>query len=72
MFDFHPRHLAYPGATIYVMILAFTYGTVSALVVTVNQSLAHTLVGAANLLGYSDLDGNEVSWEPCKGYPVIS
>ena len=47
------------AATIYVMILAFTYGTVSALVVTVNQSLAHTLLGAASLMGYAELDENE-------------
>lgn len=48
------------AATIYVMILAFTYGTVSALVVTVNQSLAHTLLGAASLMGYAELGENEV------------
>jgi uncharacterized membrane protein len=41
------------------MILAFTYGTVSALVVTVNQSLAHTLLGAASLMGYAELGENE-------------
>lgn len=48
------------AATIYVMILSFTYGTVSALVVTVNQSLAHTLLGAWRLIGYGELNANEV------------
>ena len=42
------------------MILSFTYGTVSALVVTVNQSLAHTLLGAWRLIGYGELNANEV------------
>ena len=48
------------AAGIYVMILVFTYGTVSALVVTVNQSMAHTILGAASLLGYPEPDEDQV------------
>ena len=51
------------------MILAFTYGTVSALVVTVNQSLAHTFLGAASLLGYAELGENEAGAE--LGYTMV-
>lgn len=36
---------------IYLMILSFTYGTAAALVVTVNQSLAHTMVSVAEQMG---------------------
>lgn len=48
------------GALIYIMILAFTYGTMAALVVTVNQSLAHTVLGAANLMGFFSLEEDGV------------
>jgi len=40
------------GSTaIYVIILSFTYGTAAALVVTVSESLGHTAVSAAALIG---------------------
>jgi len=41
---------------IYIMILSFTYGTASALVVTVNQSLSHTVLSVIELLGYDGPD----------------
>jgi len=46
------------AALIYVMILSFTYGTASALVVTVNQSLGHTVISAIELVGFHAPDQN--------------
>ncbi|CAE8604857.1 unnamed protein product, partial [Polarella glacialis] len=50
---------------IYLMVLTFTYGTAAALVVTVNQSLAHTVVSAASML-----DNNESSMD-CDAVYVV-
>eukprot|EP00930_Biecheleria_cincta_P006299 TRINITY_DN107295_c0_g1_i1.p1 TRINITY_DN107295_c0_g1~~TRINITY_DN107295_c0_g1_i1.p1 ORF type:complete len:551 (-),score=97.69 TRINITY_DN107295_c0_g1_i1:73-1692(-) len=41
------------ATAIYIMILCFTYGTATALVVTVNQSLSHTVASALELAGYT-------------------
>lgn len=41
------------ATAIYIMILCFTYGTATALVVTVNQSLSHTVASALELAGLS-------------------
>lgn len=41
------------AAAIYIMILSFTYGTATALVVTVNQSLSATVASALELAGFT-------------------
>eukprot|EP00439_Symbiodinium_sp_Y106_P008216 s3311_g1.t1 len=48
------------GSTaIYVIIIVFTYGTASALVVTVCESLGHTVVSATAMLGFAPPSQND-------------
>lgn len=61
----HSRRSKKVATGIYIMVLSFTYGTASALVVTVNQSLAHTTCNVMGLAGIGDRCDASIAYHVC-------